>query len=324
MSIITFWNDGKEQSGKTLTAIAAATRLAIERNSKILLISTSLVDNTIKDCFWGQEQTNNLKLFNTKASNIAVENGMSGLFKLIISNKLTPSIITDYTRVIFKGRLEVISGFSSTDSLLKEAEKDESILKKIEESYINLIKTANQYYDLVIVDLEKSLNERIKSDILKLSHVNVFVFSQKMESINRYNKLRKNKEDVITNRCVPVIGKYIDKFKYNTKNIARYLGEKKEVDVLPFNLLYMEAAEEAGERLPDLCPAAGGHGQAAGCGGAHEEPQPQGSGQADQLHLQHDSPLWQEIRSHNIKNPPLLSKQSSDGLLLWISQTQVC
>ena len=45
-----------------------------------------------------------------------------------------------------------------------------------------------------------------------------------------------------------------------------------------FNLKEGQTAEEAGERLPDLCPAAGGHGQAAGCGGAHEEPQPQGSG----------------------------------------------
>lgn len=246
MSIITFWNDGREQSGKTLTAIAAATRLSIERNSKILLISTSLADSTMGNCFWGKEQVRNLSFFNTKASSVAIENGMSGLFKLIISNKLTPSIITDYTRVIFKGRLEVIAGFSDTDSIINDAKKDEQVLKQIKESYINLIKTANQYYDLVIVDLEKNLDEKIRNDILKLSHVNVFVFSQKMESINRYDELRKDKEDIIANRCVPVIGKYIDKFKYNSKNIARYLGEKKEIDVLPFNLLYMEAAEEAG------------------------------------------------------------------------------
>ena len=59
MSIITFWNDTREQSGKTLTSVAIATRMAIERNSKILLISTSIADNTMKKCFWGEENKKN-------------------------------------------------------------------------------------------------------------------------------------------------------------------------------------------------------------------------------------------------------------------------
>ena len=67
-----------------------------------------------------------------------------------------------------------------------------------------------------------------------------------MECINRYKELKSNNEDLIKNRCIPVIGKYIKEFKYNSKNIARYLGEKKEFDLIPFNLLFMEAAEEVG------------------------------------------------------------------------------
>ena len=57
MSIITFWNDDREQSGKTLTAVAVAINMAMERNSKILLISTSVADSTIKKCFWDDEKT---------------------------------------------------------------------------------------------------------------------------------------------------------------------------------------------------------------------------------------------------------------------------
>ena len=34
--------------------------------------------------------------------------------------------------------------------------------------------------------------------------------------------------------------------KYNAKNLTRYLEEKKEISIVPFNLLYFEAAEEAG------------------------------------------------------------------------------
>lgn len=241
MSIITFWNDNREQTGQTFATIAVATRMAIERNIKILLIATSLNDPTIKKSYWG-EDTKNSNLFATKNSAVAVENGIEGLFKLVASNKLTPSIITDYTRVVFKGRLEVITGFTAS-RINSQDELDE--FRKIENSYIELIRTANQYYDMVIVDLDKRLNYKIKEELLNLSNVNVYVLSQKMESINRYNEMKKQKDEFERFKCIPVIGKYIKQYKYNSKNIARYLQEKQELDLLPFNLLYMEAVEEA-------------------------------------------------------------------------------
>lgn len=246
MSIVTFWNDSREQAGKTLASIAVATRMSIDRNSKILLISTSFDDSTMKECFWGNEGNKNTNFFgsNRNKSNAAVTNGIEGLFKLATSNKLEPSIITDYTRVIFRERLEVISGYTPSE----ETSFDEKIkeFRKIEECYINLIKSANQYYDVVIVDLDKMLSEKTRQDILKLSTVNVYMLSQKMSSINKFNENRQRQDDVIKNRCIPAIGRYDNRFKYNSKNISRFLGEKKEFDLVPLNLLYMEAAEEAG------------------------------------------------------------------------------
>ena len=241
MSIITFWNDNREQTGQTFATIAIATRMAIECNIKILLIATSLNDSTIKKAYWG-EDTKNSNLFAAKNSMLAVENDVEGLLKLVASNKLTPSIITDYTKVVFKGRLEVITGYT-TLSRNKQDELNE--LRKIENNYIDLIRTANQYYDMVIVDLDKGMNEKIKEDILKLSDINVFVLSQNRESINRYNEIKRKKDEFERLKCIPVIGKYIKQYKYNSKNIARYLQEKQELDLLPFNLLYMEAVEEA-------------------------------------------------------------------------------
>lgn len=244
MSIITFWNDSREQTGQTMATVAVATRMAIERNIKILLISTSMNDSTMKKCYWAQENVRTSGLFNAKTSNVAVENGIEGLFKLVASNKLTPSIITDYTRVVFKGRLEVVTGFTAP-----QTEKEDYLesFKKIESSYIELIRTANQYYDMVIVDLDKRLSSKVKEDILKVSDVNVFVLLQKMESMNRYNEIKNNEYNF---KCIPVIGKYIKEYKYNSKNIARQLQEKKELDLIPFNLLYMEAAEEG--KVADL------------------------------------------------------------------------
>ena len=244
MAIVTFWNDDREQTGKTLTSVAVATRMAIERNYKILLISTSFQDPTMKNCFWGNEVQKNLKLFGGKINNIAVENGIEGLLKLITSNKLTPSVITDYTKVIFRGRLEVLNGFEGTKGNSFEMNYEE--YKKVEKCYIELIRMANQYYDMVLVDLDKTMGKEVKEEILKISNVNVMVFSQKKAGLDRYKELRDSSQEINSPKTIPVVGKYTRHSKYNVKNITRYLDEKKEIDVIPFNLLYFEAAEEAG------------------------------------------------------------------------------
>lgn len=243
MSIVTFWNDDREQSGRTLTSVAVATSMAIQRNFKILLLSTSYKDPTMKNCFWVDMNRKNLKGIVGKNGNIAVENGIEGLSKLIISNKIQPNIITDYTRVIFKDRLEVLSGYIGDPE--KTDEENIQDYKKTAECYAELIRTANQYYDMVLVDLDKRLDRHIKDEILKISNLNVLVITQRLASLNRYNNLKETNKDIIGPRTMVAIGKYSDKTKYNRKNITRYLGEKKELNIIPFNTLYFEAAEEA-------------------------------------------------------------------------------
>lgn len=243
MSIITFWNDSREQTGQTLTTVAVATRMAIERNIKILLISTSVNDSTIRNCYWGKESNKAEGLFGMRTATVAVENGIEGLFKLVTSNKLTPAIITDYTKVVLKGRLEVINGLTVPEDGTND---EEEALKRMSNCYLELIKTANQYYDIVIVDLDKRIDKKIKEDILNISNVNMLMLLQKMKSLEEYNDFKYKQGEFDKFKCIPVIGKYIKQYKYNSKNIARYLQEKQEFDLIPFNLLYMEAAEETG------------------------------------------------------------------------------
>ena len=56
MSIVTFWSDGKEQTGKTLSIAAIATHMAIEHNYRILVISTGYKDDTLNRCFWEEKK----------------------------------------------------------------------------------------------------------------------------------------------------------------------------------------------------------------------------------------------------------------------------
>ena len=244
MAIVTFWNDDREQSGKTLTAVAVATRMSIEYNYKILLISTSFQDTTMKNCFWGGEVQRSLKLFGNKNNNIAVENGIEGICKLVSANKLTPTVITDYSKVIFKGRLEVIGSYLGSKEASREVNYKE--YEKIRGAYTELIRMANQYYDMVLVDLDKDMPEDIVSEILQISNVNVIVISQRMESLNRYKDLKENNMIINSPKTIPVVGKYMNNTKYNLKNIMKYLEIKRDLDKIPLNMLYFESAEESG------------------------------------------------------------------------------
>ena len=241
MSIIAFWNEGKEQSGKTLTSVAVATNMAIEYNYKILLVSTSYKDSTMKNCFWMDNASNNAKLFSRK-NNIAVENGMEGLAKLIKSNKIQPSIITDYTKVIFKDRLEVLGGY--VGAIDKTDDENLADYRENAECYVELIKLANQFYDIVIVDVDNKLDKKVKKEILDTANLNIIVLSQRLTYLNKYNSMKASTKPSLKNMIA--IGKYDANSKYTKKNITRFLEERREVNAVPYNTLFFEAAEEAG------------------------------------------------------------------------------
>ena len=176
------------------------------------------------------------------------ENGIEGLIKLIAANKLTPNVITDYTKVIFKERLEIINGFLGAKEVTRETNLKE--YEKIQKYYIDLIKVANQYYDMVLVDLDKLIPENLRDEILNISNLNVYVLSQKKSSLDRYLIQRQKNANIGNPKTLPVIGKYIANTKYNSRNVMKYMQERKELNVVPFNILYFEAAEDA--TVPDL------------------------------------------------------------------------
>lgn len=240
MSVVTFWNDGREQTGKTLSIAAISTYMAIEHNYRILIISTGYRDDTLNQCFWKEKKVKrNFGLFGPNTNEI-LEEGIVGLAKVVKSNKLSPENITNYTKIIFKDRLEVLQGFRGETSDYDELEK----------TYPDIINLANSYYDLVFIDLDNEMNPSIREMILANSDLIVANISQRLTSIDRFMETRKNTPILNSKKTLLLIGKY-DKFsKYSIKNITRYMGEKNKVSTIPYNTLFFEACEEA--KLPDL------------------------------------------------------------------------
>ena len=240
MSVVTFWSDGREQTGKTLSIAAISTYMAVEHNYRILIISTGYRDDTLNQCFWKEKKVKrNFGLFGPNTNEI-LEEGIVGLAKVVKSNKLSPENITNYTKIIFKDRLEVLQGFRGETSDYDELEK----------TYPDIINLANSYYDLVFIDLDNEMNHSIREMILANSDLIVANISQRLTSIDRFMETRENTPILNSKKTLLLIGKY-DKFsKYSIKNITRYMGEKNKVSTIPYNTLFFEACEEA--KLPDL------------------------------------------------------------------------
>ena len=240
MSVVTFWSDGREQTGKTLSIAAISTYMAVEHNYRILIISTGYRDDTLNQCFWKEKKAKrNFGLFGPNTNEI-LEEGIVGLAKVVKSNKLSPENITNYTKIIFKDRLEVLQGFRGETSDYDELEK----------TYPDIINLANSYYDLVFIDLDNEMNPSIREMILANSDLIVANISQRLTSIDRFMETRENTPILNSKKTLLLIGKY-DKFsKYSIKNITRYMGEKNKVSTISYNTLFFEACEEA--KLPDL------------------------------------------------------------------------
>lgn len=240
MSIVTFWNNGREQTGKTASIVAVATYMAIQHNYKVLLVSTALNDKTMEKCFWEEKtKKKNFGLFGPNTSTV-MSNGMEGLSTIIKSNKIMPENITNYTKIVFKNTLEVLPGFTGEKQRYDE----------IKVEYPNVINAANQYYDIVLVDLNEELGDEIINKILEDSNLVVANLNQRLSTINDFMELREQVQILKSKKTLLLFNKY-DKFsKYTVKNISRYMGEKNKVSTIPYNTLFFEACEEA--NVPDL------------------------------------------------------------------------
>lgn len=225
MSVVTFLGNDKVETSQTTSMAAIATYLSIEQNYKILLINTKYNDESLQECFWEQSRNNRPRS--------DLETGISGLIKAVSSNKIAPEIITNYTRTIFKDRLEVL-----TDSNIPRDnyEKQKGYMR-------NIIKIANKYYDLVFVDIEGSMEDPYIQEILEESNLIVANTSQRMKAIKEFLKDKKKYNIGKNDNIVVLIGKYDKYSKYNVKNLQR---EEKIQNIygIPYNTMFFEKTNE--------------------------------------------------------------------------------
>ena len=243
MSVITFVNNKNEETGKTMSLVAIATHMAIEYNTKILIISTTNREGKLKSCYFEDEKARKTRfgLFTNSDIGMTYESGIEGIVRMTRSNKLTPEMVTNYTKVVFKDRLEVLLGTNTQNVIDK---------KELQQEYLELISVANMYYDRVFVDLDNNIDEEIREQIMDRSDLVIVNSSQNYNSLKELKEKKKKNNLLKSAKYLVLIGRYDKYSKYNSKNITRFLEEKNQVLTVPYNTLFFEATNEA--KVPDF------------------------------------------------------------------------
>ena len=219
-----------------MSMVALSTYMAIEHNYKILNVSTSFKDNTLESSYWDLQKIEQLvKTISKNTNAVGLESGVEGLIKIINSNKTSTNIVSNYTKVVFKDRLDVLCATKT---------QNYEEYREIAQLYPNILQVANRSYDLVFVDISKRMPKEQVDKILEIANVVIVNMTQRLKTIDDFINLREENEFFKGKNILVNIGRY-DKFsKYNVKNITRYMKEKKDVHAIPYNTLFFESCSE--------------------------------------------------------------------------------
>ena len=234
MPIITFWSSNEKTNGQTVSAAVAATTMAMEHNYKVLLVSADFNNSSMEECFGAQETNRDIVKSLIKTPQMNLDSGINGLIKLANSNRVTPEIIHDYTKIIYKNRFEILY---SPNNIIDKQE-----MTRILEDFKNIILHASRYYDYVLVDLKKGFEFEAQKEILNSSDVVVLNVNQNIKAINE--TLNRDITKAISRKILWNICRYDKKSKYNTKNLTRQILKKQFVCETNYNTYILEASQD--------------------------------------------------------------------------------
>ena len=235
MAIIAFWSAEKKECGQTLSMAAVATYMCVQHNYRTLMVNATFQNNTLERCFWNLKKSNNVAR-QLNSGKIDIASGAEGLVSAIASNKVTPEVISSYTKVVYKDRLDVLTGLKTP--IREDFEKSLMLYK-------DLLNTANKYYDFVFVDVEKSLDRDTTQAILDCASIIIYVMPPNLQLIDKYIENVQTMKILKKNNLIPLLARSDSLSQYNSKNVGKYISEKGTMPTIPYNTQFMESACEA-------------------------------------------------------------------------------
>ena len=240
MSIITFMNIDRKETGQTISCASLASCMSIEHNYKSLLISTDFRDNTMERCFFNVNKKNNtlnnvMSGMTRNPNSVDVSNGLEGLVRAFASNRASADLIKTYTRPILNGRLDLLVSPKTID--IKE-------YAQISTYFSQIADVANKVYDIVFIDLNSNIPKENQAKLMSLSDVIVIGLTQRQDGITDFYRLKEKNEFYRKSNVVLMVGKYNPESKFTGKNISRYLNEKDLPLLVPYNVTLADYSDE--------------------------------------------------------------------------------
>lgn len=253
MAIVSYWSYGKKETGQTLSMAATMISMGADHNFKILGVSTEYQDNTLEEAFFDVKKEKAFQEMMAKEqqkiaratggvmggapmrTNSTMNSGIEGLLKLVQSNRITPEAIKDYAKAILNNRLDILQSPNA---------KSYNDYVEICKNYRKIIQTANRDYNMIFVDVDKSLPEEIQRELLEISDLVVVNITQNQKGVQGFLDLRAKDELFQKNNVIPLIGRYDKYSRYNKKNITREFKQKRDVCTIAYNTLFYEMATD--------------------------------------------------------------------------------
>ena len=212
------------QTCNTSNAIAIATRMAVTRTFKILMMHNMINKSNLENAFLGDSD-------NTEIANIFDESGIDAMMKLAKTNQLSASNFKDYADILVPDRLELLPGTIKRDGQVREL-----MLEQI--SYI--VNCAREAYEYVILDINAGYGE-LSIKTLNLADLLIVSLNQNMEVLRTYFD-RKEWDTALENKPhLLVLGNYDETSEYDVDRIRKEFDYKGEMYVVPRNTRLMDA-----------------------------------------------------------------------------------
>ncbi|MCM3133058.1 hypothetical protein M3629_09680 [Paenibacillus polysaccharolyticus] len=222
MSTIAFWSPFAE-TGCSSSALMSAYATAFQYRARVLLVNTGPANYGVESGIFQDEKSSADVLYSFE------ENGWDAVERLFISGSLNKHNLKDYTKPLLKEQLDLLTG--SVYRKERSVSEKEELLKK-------LLETANQCYDLVLLDAGQS---HVDSQlIVQQADVVVVVLNQNMRHLEHF--FEEILPEQITERKLHVlINKYDSHSRATLSNIKRGFRYKGSLSAVPYTTGYLDA-----------------------------------------------------------------------------------
>ncbi|NUU79475.1 hypothetical protein [Paenibacillus xylanilyticus] len=223
MSNILFWSPFAG-SGSTSSAVISAYAMALQYRTRILLVNTGPAESGIEASLPSIESGHTDSLFRFE------EGGWDAAERLHISGSLNKHNLRDYTKPLLQERLDLLTG---------RINRMERSQKEHVDTLKALLNVANEYYDLVLLDVDRDGLDA--AALLAQADYVVVNLTQNMRDLELF--FEQIRPERLSNQNMHVvINKYDPQARATVNNIRRRFRYKGSISILPYTTGFLDAA----------------------------------------------------------------------------------